>query len=99
MNSGHGPFLKYLQMSWVLLLFCLPFFGPISCAFPFSNLPPSPASQTAEAPVRDKEFDSLKGDAGLGSLETLSASETPTGPAGGNPAKPVGEQPVVRLFI
>ena len=40
--------------------FCLPFFGPVSCAFPFSNLPP-PASQTAEAPARDKEFGSLRG--------------------------------------
>ena len=66
--------------------------------FSFLKPPPPPTIQTDEAPVRDKEFDSLKGAHRTWVLRNVEHDETPTGLAGGDPAKPVGEQPVVRLF-
>ena len=47
-------------MSWVLLLFAFRFLDRFHALF-LSQTPPPPASQTAEAPVRDKEFGSLRG--------------------------------------
>ena len=63
MNSGRGPLLKYLCVNVVsaFLLFAFRFFGPISYAFPLSNLLPPCMSQMAEAPVHDKEIDSSRG--------------------------------------
>ena len=97
MNSGLGPVSEFMIYELCeCLRFCFSFFQALFLHSPLLGF--SPASLTAEAPVRDKGFGLQEERVVLRHSKTLSASETSTGPAGGDPAKPVGEQPVVLQF-
>ena len=73
MNLGHGPLLETFMCKCCecLFAFCLLLFSNSFHALFLSETSPPPASQTAEAPVRDKEFGSLRGGRGSWVLKNV----------------------------